>query len=90
MSELVRIDINDHVAHVQLNRPEKMNALSWPMFEAITEAGRAVAADKNVRAVVLSGEGRGISARLDLENFASGDLDGDFFGGGRGLSLIHI
>ncbi len=86
MPELVRIDISDHVAHVQLNRPEKMNALSWPMFDAITEAGRSVSANKEIRAVVLSGEGRGFCAGLDLENFASGDLDGDFFGGGRGGS----
>ena len=29
MSELVTVEIDDHVAHVRLNRPEKMNALSW-------------------------------------------------------------
>jgi enoyl-CoA hydratase/carnithine racemase len=84
MSELVTVEINDHVAHVRLNRPEKMNALSWPMFEAITATGRKLASDKDVRAVVLSGEGRGFCAGLDLENFASGDINANFFGPGRG------
>ncbi|MEH6588074.1 MAG: crotonase/enoyl-CoA hydratase family protein [Halioglobus sp.] len=84
MSELVTVEINEHVAHVRLNRPEKMNALSWPMFEAITATGRELTTNKDVRAVVLSGEGRGFCAGLDLENFASGDLNENFFGPGRG------
>ncbi|TDG13614.1 crotonase/enoyl-CoA hydratase family protein [Seongchinamella unica] len=84
MSELVTIDINDHVAHVRLNRPEKMNALNWPMFDAITAAGQEMSRNKDVRAVVLSGEGRGFCAGLDLENFAGFDVDGDFFGPGKG------
>jgi enoyl-CoA hydratase/carnithine racemase len=84
MSELVTVEINDHVAHVRLNRPEKMNALSWQMFEAITDAGRELSINKDVRAVVLSGEGRGFCAGLDLENFASGELNSNFFGPGRG------
>jgi enoyl-CoA hydratase/carnithine racemase len=84
MSELVTVEINDHVAHVRLNRPEKMNALSWQMFEAITDAGRELSVNKDVRAVVLSGEGRGFCAGLDLENFASGELNSNFFGPGRG------
>ncbi|MEP4148696.1 MAG: crotonase/enoyl-CoA hydratase family protein [Halioglobus sp.] len=84
MSELVTVEINDHVAHVRLNRPEKMNALSWHMFEAISSTGRELATNKDIRAVVLSGEGRGFCAGLDLENFASGDLNDNFFGPGRG------
>ena len=84
MPELVTITIDDHVAHVLLNRPEKMNALSWDMFDAIIAAGKEVAVNKDIRAVVLSGEGRGFCAGLDLENFAGGGLDGDFFGEGRG------
>lgn len=37
----VLIDIENHVAHVRLNRAEKMNALDNAMFEAIISAGRA-------------------------------------------------
>ena len=83
MSDLVTIDINNHVADVRLNRPEKMNALSWDMFDAIFEAGQALAGNRDVRAVVLSGEGRGFCAGMDLENFTGG-LPGEPFGDGRG------
>jgi enoyl-CoA hydratase/carnithine racemase len=69
MSDRVRIDVSDGVAHVVLNRPEKMNALDGAMFAAIAEAGATVAADPSVRAVVLSGAGRAFCAGLDFASF---------------------
>lgn len=78
MSELVSITIENHVAFVKLNRPEKYNALSADMFLAIIEAGRSVAADPSIRVVVLSGEGKGFCAGLDFESFmAMGDGDAE-------------
>jgi enoyl-CoA hydratase/carnithine racemase len=70
MSELVRVTVADHVADVRLNRPEKYNALNPEMFTAIVEAGKRIAQDPSVRAVVLSGEGRGFCAGLDFQSFA--------------------
>jgi len=67
----VLIDIENHVAHVRLNRADKMNALDNAMFEAIIAAGEQLKADTNVRAVVLSGEGRAFCAGLDMGNFAN-------------------
>lgn len=84
MPELVTVEIKDHVADVRLNRAEKMNALSIPMFEAINATGKVLAANKDIRAVVLSGEGRGFCAGLDLENFANPEIFADPFGPGRG------
>lgn len=85
MSEkLVSIDIDNHVAHVRLNRPEKMNALSMEMFDAIIEAGESLASDRNVRAVVLSGEGRAFCSGLDLANFTNPDAFKEPFGEGKG------
>jgi enoyl-CoA hydratase/carnithine racemase len=72
MSDRVKIDVRDGIADVRLNRPEKMNALDQEMFEAIAEAGDIVAADRSVRVVVLSGEGRSFCAGLDISGFASG------------------
>ena len=69
MSEVVTVTAKDHIAHVKLNRPEKMNALNADMFTAIVEAGEKVAADKSVRVVVLSGEGRAFCAGLDFGSF---------------------
>jgi enoyl-CoA hydratase/carnithine racemase len=85
MTDLVTITVSDHVADVRLNRPEKMNALSIAMFEAVTAAAENLAADRDVRAVVLSGEGRAFCAGLDLANFTDPSaFGGDAFGNGRG------
>ncbi|MEM8767814.1 MAG: crotonase/enoyl-CoA hydratase family protein [Pseudomonadota bacterium] len=69
MADLVTIETKNGVADVRLNRPEKYNALSRDMFSAIIEAGESLAAAKDVRAVVLSGNGRGFCAGLDMESF---------------------
>ena len=62
----VSIDVADHVAHVQLTRPDKHNGLDYPMFEAINDAVTEVGADPSIRAVVLSGEGKSFCAGLDF------------------------
>ena len=84
MTDLVTINIQDHVADVRLNRPDKMNAINHGLIDAIAEAGAALAADKSVRVVVLSGEGSAFCAGLDVENFSGDSLPTDLFGDGRG------
>ena len=71
MSERIRIDLKAGVADVRLNRPEKMNAIDPPMFEALAEAGRSLALEPGLRSVVLSGEGRAFCAGLDMASFAA-------------------
>ena len=90
MSDRVQIDIDDGVADVRLDRPDKMNALDTAMFVAIAEAGERVAADPSVRAVVLSGEGRAFCSGLDFSSFqamagsndSESDSDSDTDSGG--------
>jgi enoyl-CoA hydratase/carnithine racemase len=65
----VTINIDGGVADVRMNRPDKMNALDGAQFAAIVEAGESLKGDKNVRAVVLSGEGRAFCAGLDFSSF---------------------
>jgi enoyl-CoA hydratase/carnithine racemase len=67
--DLVTIDVNGGIADVRLNRADKYNALSPEMFKAIVEAGENLARAKDVRAVVLSGNGRGFCAGLDMASF---------------------
>lgn len=69
----VDVTIEDHVAHVQLNRPDKMNALDPAMFAAIVEAGQSLYDAKGVRCVVLSGVGRSFCAGLDLSSLGNHD-----------------
>ena len=69
----VTIEIKDHVAVVTLNRPNKMNALDIPMFDAIIAAGEALTENASVRSVVLRGAGRAFCAGIDLGNFSAPD-----------------
>jgi len=71
MSDRVIVAIEDGVADVHLNRADKLNALDAAMFQALTEAGSELASDRSLRAVVLSGEGRGFCAGLDVGSFAA-------------------
>ena len=71
MTTRVIVSTQDGVADVRLNRPDKMNALDLAMFEGLVETGRALATEKSLRAVVLSGEGRAFSAGLDFASFAA-------------------
>ena len=80
MTERVKLSLNEGVAHVRLNRPEKKNALDGAMFEGILSAARRLRSDRSVRVVVLSGEGDSFSSGVDvasLGEMASGDLNPD-------------
>lgn len=70
MPDRLRIQRDAGVAHVQLARPDKLNALDLAMFEALVAAGDELAEDRSLRAVVLSGEGRAFCAGLDVSNMA--------------------
>jgi len=69
MSDRVAVSISHGVADVRMNRPDKLNALDQAMFSALVEAGESLKTDRSVRAVVLSGEGRGFCAGLDFGSF---------------------
>ena len=67
----VKVEIADGVAEVTLNRPDKLNALDPAMFEAIIAAGESVAQAPSLRAIILTGAGKGFCAGLDKETFAA-------------------
>ncbi len=68
MTDLVTIEIVEGVADVRLNRPDKYNALSPEMFRSLVDAGERLAELRELRAVVLSGNGRGFCAGLDMRS----------------------
>jgi enoyl-CoA hydratase/carnithine racemase len=78
MQDRVSVSLARGIADVRLNRPDKMNALDAAMFEALVGAGRGLARERGLRAVVLSGEGRAFCAGLDVASFMGG-------GGARSL-----
>ena len=59
---------SDGIAHVQLNRAHKLNALDLKMFEAIADAASTLITDRNIRAVILSGKGRAFCTGLDIQS----------------------
>ena len=69
MGSTVSVEIDAHVAHVTLNRPDKMNAVSLEMFAELGEVGDRIAADPSVRVVVLSGAGENFCAGIDTAIF---------------------
>jgi enoyl-CoA hydratase/carnithine racemase len=69
MSERISVSMREGIADVKLNRPDKLNALDQDMFAALAKTGRALAGDRSVRSVVLSGEGRAFCAGLDFTGF---------------------
>src|ERR1044071_8170541 len=71
MESRVAISITEGVADVRLVRADKMNALDQAMFEALVATTERLAAEKGLRAVVLSGEGRAFCAGLDMGRFAA-------------------
>lgn len=62
--------ITDGVAHVEIDRADKLNSLTREVFEDLVEAGLALKGSSEVKAVVLSGRGRAFSAGLDFTEMA--------------------
>src|SRR5258708_39977723 len=61
MGEFVRVEAENGVATIRLDRP-KMNAIDGQLQTELIEAAREVSADGSVRAVILYGGGRGFAA----------------------------
>ena len=60
------IDISENIAHIEINRPEKANALDENAFTEITHALGALDENEGVRVIILSGAGRHFCAGIDL------------------------
>lgn len=62
----VLVETRNRIATITLNRPHALNAYNYEMHDALLAALDAVDADDDVRAVVLTGTGRGFCAGMDL------------------------
>ena len=69
MTDPVLISIDGHIAQVILNRPEKHNAVSLDMFDALGDACAQLASNRSIRAVVLHGKGPNFCAGIDVDIF---------------------
>ncbi len=78
----------DGIAVIKLNRPDRMNAISVDMLARLGEVLGELDGDTNVRAIVLTGEGRGFCSGLDLKDAARGSGIGGALSGGGGASHL--
>ncbi|MBK7947912.1 MAG: enoyl-CoA hydratase/isomerase family protein [Deltaproteobacteria bacterium] len=67
----ILLDVEDGIATITLNRPEKLNAYTTEMGEEFTRAFRALERDPKIRAVIMTGAGRAFCAGADLEHLAA-------------------
>ena len=81
MADLI-VDQHDHIGILKLNRPDRMNAISVEMLSEFNNALKRFDADTNVRAVIVTGEGRGFCAGLDLKDTMAGKGIGGALGAG--------
>ena len=65
-------DKSDHVAVITLNRPDRLNAISFEMLESLREALADADRDTGVRAIIITGAGRGFCSGLDLKDAVAG------------------
>ncbi len=72
MSAFVAFSIEGPIAHIVLQRPEKLNALDRDMILALAKAAETIEAARDVRVAILSGEGKAFCAGGDIA--AWGDL----------------
>jgi len=63
--------VQDRIATITLNRPERLNALTEVMEQELRDAMKAAAEDKDVRVIVLTGAGRGFCSGGDVTGFGS-------------------
>ena len=66
MADELKVEHKSNYVTLSLNRPEKRNAVNRAVMEALDAALAAVEADKNVRAVIIKGEGRGFCSGRDI------------------------
>ena len=68
MYEAIILSLEAPIATIRLNRPDKLNAFGGPMRDEILRAFGVISADDSIRAVVITGEGRGFSAGGDINH----------------------
>ena len=69
MSGQVTVSREAGVCEIRLNRPEKRNAITFAMYQALVAALHDARADATTRVVLLGGEGAGFCAGNDLQDF---------------------
>ncbi len=82
-------DVQDRIATLTLNRPERLNALGGTLREELYDAVTAAGADSNVGVVVITGAGRGFCSGGDVKSMREHDQTGQRTPAGERLAPIR-
>jgi enoyl-CoA hydratase len=75
MTGLIREDPGDGVVLLRFNRPERLNALDEVLVDECLQACAAITTERDARAVILTGAGRGFCSGLDVRDFGPSMLE---------------
>ncbi|MEO7387647.1 MAG: enoyl-CoA hydratase-related protein, partial [Gammaproteobacteria bacterium] len=67
MTGRIRIDVDGPVAQVCLTRPDQHNGMDFRMLDAVSAAARQLRKDRQLRAIILHGEGPSFCSGLDVQ-----------------------
>ena len=73
MAEELLYEVSDNVGIIRFNRPDRMNTITGPMLNLLSELLHKADADPEVRVILITGNGRAWCAGLDVQSAASGD-----------------
>ena len=90
MSEYLTSEKKQSICYITLNRPEKRNAVNVEMLTGLCEIAERRAADPDVRAIIIKGEGKIFSAGVDFNSLGAevGAFLGESGAGGTGLRAL--
>lgn len=71
--ECFEVSVEDHVAHIRLSRPERMNAMTLAFWRELPEIAHELDARGDVRATVISSTGKHFTAGMDLSVFQNAE-----------------
>lgn len=77
MTDAVLYTVEDHIAYVTLNQPEKRNSFTDVQLFALLEVLEKARSNPDIRVLLLTGAGRSFSVGGDLDEFAAGELHED-------------
>lgn len=69
------LEIENHIAHIRFNRPDKANSMIPEFWTELPEAIDRISNDAEARVIVLSSEGKHFTSGMDISVFMSGGLD---------------
>ena len=72
MNDFFELDVAGAIAHLQLNRPERLNTMAPPFFPLLRDAVQALHDGGQVRVLVISSTGKHFSAGMALDTFDAG------------------